>query len=190
MAPLITTERPSLHPAPRFLSTKTLESAIPGRHMASMDGTLAERLSTTAAIEYVCQKHAPSALPKPSTFSRTIVPCQRPRRRTPQRKRRWIWYTPCSTPPRPHPSPSSASPNLRPSKHWPTFSATQWTQPNLRGCPHPRRHQGPFLPGLRGWLALNSQQNNHRPLTASLPTPTIPYASGTRSARKQTTHPR
>jgi hypothetical protein len=184
---LITTARPSLHPAPRFLSTKTLESAVPGRHMASMDGTLAERLSTTAAIEYMCQKHAPSALPKPSNFSRTIVPCPRPCWRTPQQKRHWIWHTPCSTPPRPHPLPSSASPNLRPSKHWPTFSATQRTQPNLRGCPHPRRNQGPFLPGLGGWLALHSQQTNHRRLTVSLP---IPYATGTRSACNQTTHPR
>jgi hypothetical protein len=190
MAPLITTARPSLHLAPRFLSTKTLASAVPGRHMALMDGTLAERLSTTAAIEYMCPKHAPTALPKPSNCVRTIVPCPRPRRRTPQRKQHWIWYTPCSTPPRPHPSPISASPNLRPFKHWLTFSATQRTQPNLRGCPHPRRHQGPFLPGLRGWLALHSQQNNHRPLTASLPTPTILYATGTSSARRQTTHPR
>jgi hypothetical protein len=68
MVPLITTTRPWLRPAPGFLSTKTLESAVPGRHMASMDGTLAERLSTTAAIEYMYQKHAPSALPKPSNI--------------------------------------------------------------------------------------------------------------------------
>jgi hypothetical protein len=162
MAPSITTARPSLHPAPRSLSMKTLASTVPGRRMASTDGTFAELPSTTAAIECMCQKHVPSALPKPSNFSRTIVPCPKLRWRTPQRKQGWIWCTPCNTQLRPHPSPRSASPNfLRPSKHWPTFLATRWPRPHLRGRPHPRRHPVPLLPNLQGCCHPQRQHATH-----------------------------